>query len=157
MPWAKIKKTSSQFRDSGLVNSKIKVSDLRDPEIKQKSEHTCENGSVLKVGKAFLFRRQDFRVLRSRKEKESQLRFQVSKIENFLEGKKQGRLQHRLQLGIPLPCEAGRTVDQVPILGKWSHRLKSTEKFKEKDRKGGKSSLCTSEIFSNSDTLSKHS
>jgi hypothetical protein len=76
------------------VNSKIKVSDLRDPEIKQKSEHTCENGSVLKVGKAFLFRRQDFRVLRSRKEKESQLRFQVSKIENFLEGKKQGRLQH---------------------------------------------------------------
>ena len=26
-------------------------------------------------------------------------------------GEKQGRLQHRIQLGIPLPCEAGRTVD----------------------------------------------
>jgi hypothetical protein len=66
-----------------------------------------------------------------------------------LEGKKQGRLQHRLQLGIPLPCEAGRIVDQVPILGKWSHRLKSTETFKEKDRKvgggGGESSFCTLE------------
>jgi hypothetical protein len=56
-------------------------------------------------------------------------------------GEKQGRLQHSLQLGIPLPCEAGRTVDQVPILGKWSHRLKSTEKFKEKDRKVGGGNL----------------
>jgi hypothetical protein len=52
--------------------------------------------------------------------------------------KKQGRLQHRLQLGIPLPCEAGRTVDQVPKLGKWSHRLKSIRKIKEKDRRGKK-------------------
>jgi hypothetical protein len=130
------------------VNSKIKVSNLRDPKIKQKSEHSCENGSVLKVGKSFLFREQNFRVLRSGKKKESQLRFQVSKIEKKkLEGKTQGRLQHRLQIGIPLPCEAGRIVDQVPILGKWSHRLKSTEKFKEKDRRGGESSLCTSEIF----------
>jgi hypothetical protein len=64
---------TSPFRDSGRMNSRIKVSDLRDPEVKQKSEHTCENGSVLKVEKALLSRRQDFRVLRSRKEKENQL------------------------------------------------------------------------------------
>jgi hypothetical protein len=29
-------KTTSSFRDSGRVNSRIKVSDLRDPEVKQK-------------------------------------------------------------------------------------------------------------------------
>jgi hypothetical protein len=42
---------TSPFRDSGRVNSRFKVSDLRDPEIKQKSEHVCENESVLKVKK----------------------------------------------------------------------------------------------------------
>ena len=76
LPWlmscAEIKTTSS-FRDSGRVNSRFKVSDLRDPEMKQKSEHTCKNGSVLNVEKTFLFGRQDFKVLRSRKEKENQL------------------------------------------------------------------------------------
>jgi hypothetical protein len=57
------------------------------------------------------------------------LKYQKLKIAR---GEKQGRLQHRLQLGIPLPCEAGRTVDQVPKLGKWSHRLISTEKSRKK-------------------------
>jgi hypothetical protein len=57
------------------------------------------------------------------------LKYQILKIAR---GEKQGRLQHRLQLGIPLPCEAGRTVDQVPKLGKWSHRLISTEKSRSK-------------------------
>jgi hypothetical protein len=64
---------TSLFRDSGSMNPRIKASDLREPEMKQKSEHTRENGSVLKVEKIFLFGRQDFRVLRSRKEKENQL------------------------------------------------------------------------------------
>jgi hypothetical protein len=64
-----------------------------------------------------------------------------------VQGEKQGRLQHRLQLGIPPSCEAGRTVDQVPILGKWSHRLKSTEKFKEKDRREGKLRFVLQKFF----------
>jgi hypothetical protein len=33
---------------------------------------------------------------------------------NLCKVKKQGWLQHRLQLGILLPCEARRTADQVP-------------------------------------------
>jgi hypothetical protein len=72
------------------------------------------------------------------------LKYQTLKLR---EVKKQGRLQHRLQLGIPLPCEAGRTVDQVPKLGKWSHRLKSREKSKEKDRKGKNFRLITQKFF----------
>ena len=64
---------TSLFRDSGSMNPRIKASDPREPEMKQKGENTCENGSVLKVEKTFLFKRQDFRVLRSRKKKENQL------------------------------------------------------------------------------------
>jgi len=71
-------------------------------------------------------------------------------------GEKQGWLQHRLQLGIPLPYEAGRIVDQMPILGKWSHELKSTKKFKEKDRREGKLRFVLQKVFLNSNTLSKH-
>jgi hypothetical protein len=37
--------------DSGRVNSWIKVSDLRDPEVKQKSEHSYESRLVLRVEK----------------------------------------------------------------------------------------------------------
>jgi hypothetical protein len=62
---------TSLFHDSGSMNPRIKASELQEPEMKQKSEHTRGNGSVLKVEKTFMFRRQDFRVLRSRKEKEN--------------------------------------------------------------------------------------
>ena len=72
------------------------------------------------------------------------LKYQKLKIAR---GEKQGRLQHRLQLGIPLPYEAGRTVDQVPKLGKWSHRLISIEKSREKDRRGGKFHLEPQKFF----------
>ena len=49
-----------------------------------------------------------------RKEKKNNSRSQVTDSSNLCEVKKRGRLQHRLQLGIFLPCEARRTADQVP-------------------------------------------
>jgi hypothetical protein len=64
-----------------------------------------------------------------------------------VQGEKQGRLQHRLQLGIPPSCEVARTVDQVPILGKWSHKLKTTAKFKEKDRREEKLRFVLQKFF----------
>jgi hypothetical protein len=73
---------NSQFRVSGLMNSKIEVSGLRYPEIKQKRKHTCEKWIFFESEKALLSRRQDFRVLRFRKEKKNNFRSQVSKIEN---------------------------------------------------------------------------
>jgi hypothetical protein len=35
--------------------------------------------------------------------------------------------QHRLHLGISSPCGTRRTVDQVPLLGKWSHYCSSVK------------------------------
>jgi hypothetical protein len=61
------------------------------------------------------------------------------KVENCAKRTKQGRLQHRLQLGILLPCEARRTADQVPKMGIWSHR--------QKDRKKGKNFCLTTQRF----------
>jgi hypothetical protein len=73
------------------------------------------------------------------KGKENNFISQASEYSKLCEAKKQGRLQHRLQLGIPLPCEAGRTVDQVPKLGKWSHKLKSRKNPRKKIEKGERS------------------
>jgi len=66
-------KTNSQFRISGLMNSKIEVSGLRYPEIKQKRKHTCEKWIFFESEKVSLSRWQGFRVLRFRKEKKNKL------------------------------------------------------------------------------------
>jgi hypothetical protein len=68
-----------------------------------------------------------------RKEKKNNSRSQVTDSSNLCEvKKKRGRLQHRLQLGILLPCEARRTADQVPK--NWVYGV-----IVKKDRqKGGK-------------------
>ena len=42
------------------MNSRIKVSDLRDPEIKQKRERSYESGLVLRVEKSWLQTIQSF-------------------------------------------------------------------------------------------------
>jgi hypothetical protein len=86
-------KTSSQFRDSGLVNSKIKVSDLRYPEIKQKSKHTCEKWIFfLKVKKHCYSgdKISEFYDFGRKRKTTLDLKYQKLKIAR---GEKQGRLQ----------------------------------------------------------------
>jgi hypothetical protein len=85
---------------------------------------------------------------------------QIENCDRPKKTKKTRRLQHRLQLGIPPSCEAGRTVDHVPILGKWSQSSIRRKNSKEKGSKGGGGGrLCSlpREVFSKSDTLFKHS
>jgi hypothetical protein len=50
-------------------------------------------------------------------------RLQALRYEILNRLKRQRRLQHRLQLGIMFSCKTGRTVDHMPILGKWSQWL----------------------------------
>jgi hypothetical protein len=48
-------------------------------------------------------------------------------------------LQHRLQLVISFPGEVGRTIDHVPVFGKWSHWFHFYETcFREKINRGKK-------------------
>jgi hypothetical protein len=68
------------------VNSKIKVSDLREPEIKKKKrEHAYKSGFVLKVEKAALLIQQSCRAFKASggdKIKRPSLDFEYQKIEN---------------------------------------------------------------------------
>jgi hypothetical protein len=61
----------SSFRDSGRVNSWVIVSDLRDPEVKQRERHSYESGFVLRVEKHRCLRNKvaDFSKFRGKKSK----------------------------------------------------------------------------------------
>jgi hypothetical protein len=72
------------------VNSKIKVSDLRDPEIKQKSEHTCEKWICFESEKSIAVqatRFQSFKI--SEGKRKTTLDFKYQKLK-MCEGKNKG-------------------------------------------------------------------
>ena len=86
---------------------------------------TCFESIIIITACVIKFQRS--RYLRGKNENH----LQISSIKNEIcdELEKQEWLQHRLQLGIPPSCEAGRIVDHVPILGKWSQKLSQVESF----------------------------
>jgi hypothetical protein len=79
------------------VNSWVIVSDLRDPEVKQRERHSYESGFVSRVEKHHCLRNKvaEFSKSRGKKNQKAIFRCQVSKDENC-EGQKikQGWLQH---------------------------------------------------------------
>ena len=91
---------------------------------------------LIRVTKIFF---QSSMTLEGARERKNNFRSQISEYSKLRETKTRGWLQHRLQLGIPIPCEAGRTVDQVPKLGEWSHKLESRKNLRKKKEKGERS------------------
>jgi hypothetical protein len=76
---------SLQFHDSGRVNSKIKVFDLRDPEIKQKARTCLQNWICFEGRKSIVAhstKLQSFQSFGRGQNQKAIFRFQVSKIEN---------------------------------------------------------------------------
>jgi len=66
-------KTNSQFRISGLMNSKIEVSGLWYTEIKQKSKHTCEKMDLFWKWKIIAIQATRFHSFKNLEWKENQL------------------------------------------------------------------------------------
>jgi hypothetical protein len=95
------------------------VSNLRDYETLKtlRTNILAKNGSFVS-DKALLFWQrkfsQSFMIFGRKGKEKTTLDHKYQIFSNLCEAKKQGRLQHRLQLGILLPCEARRTADQVP-------------------------------------------
>jgi len=140
----------SPFRDSGygdFMNYSIRPARSRGRTKRGNlfmKGRTCFESSKIIVARVIKLQRS---TISRRKKRKPSLDFKHQN-ENCDRLKKQGQLQHRLQLGMPPSCEARRIVDHVPILGKWSQKLNQVERLPRKeDRRGKKTMFFTLKSF----------